>query len=898
MAVAVGRRSPRLAQRVRGDEPRPARRGLRPPRAAGRTCASRITRTSGPRPSRSASGSPTTGCTTASSSTPRARRCRRASATSTTCSTCSSATTAARTGCCCCRATTAARCTSAATACRRPRHASAGLDAFAARTASASPTRPRPTATSSTRSGRRWTTTSTRPKAMALVFDTVRRANTRARRRRHRRGGAARRRGPRDRRRRRARARAHRRRARRRAATRPRELDAARAAKDYAPADAIRAELQADGWIVETTATAPPSDDDDVRAHADPSTVCRRVAGDRSRVDRLVAARTGCRRPVPPRRLRRIAARRRHARRVAAAASEPQTDRPRPAERAASRAPVAEPSRPADGLPAGLDGLRAVSVIGVILLPRRVLVDARRVLRRRGVLRRLRLPDHVAADRRARARTAVIDLGQFWLRRARRLLPALFAVLAGGRRVGDDRRHGDEQQAQLRRDFPWAIFYAGNWGQILGDVPYYAGDPPLLRHLWSLAVEEQWYLLWPLVFVGAERARRLRSVSDRRAARGAALVVMVLTWRAARAAGPDQPLGLFGGVDRVNFMYLSTFTRARGLLLGAAAAFVWRPWRRRSLAATRRPAARVVLDVAGALARRRRSVAIAAVGRAHRGLRVPVAAAARVGPVARRRARRRPPGAARLPDGVLVAAARRGRQAQLRAVPVALADLRARRGDPRVRRPVRRGALAVTAVVSELCYRFVETPVRKGALGRWFASAGEPGRSRAARRSRRASCSCSSGSTPRSTRSTGPPAGRRGVRRAGRDAGDRRPAAVAGRGRRPDDGRARRRAARRTRRRRRGDRRRLAGPRAGHQPARRHRATRSPSPTARVDGCSIYDAAACSASAARLQQLLRDVRRLGRQSGRRRSRTPTPRSRSSCSAPGTCSTSRPATARS
>ena len=78
-----GEGRPGLAHRVRGDEPRPARRGLRPALRRAWTCASRTTRTSGPRRSPSASASPTTGCTTASSSTPRARRCRRASATST-----------------------------------------------------------------------------------------------------------------------------------------------------------------------------------------------------------------------------------------------------------------------------------------------------------------------------------------------------------------------------------------------------------------------------------------------------------------------------------------------------------------------------------------------------------------------------------------------------------------------------------------------------------------------------------------------------------------------------------------------------------------------------------------------------------------------------------------------
>ena len=127
--------------------------------------------------------------------------------------------------------------------------------------------------------------------------------------------------------------------------------------------------------------------------------------------------------------------------------------------------------------------------------------------------------------------------------------------------------------AQLRRDYPWALFYAGNWGQIVGDVPYYAGDPPLLRHLWSLAIEEQFYLLWPLAFVAIARSRLRRAGAA--ALVGAVALVAVGTMFWLYAAGP----GPIGGVDRINFLYLSTFTRAGGLLAGAAAAFVWRPWR-------------------------------------------------------------------------------------------------------------------------------------------------------------------------------------------------------------------------------------------------------------------------------------------------------------------------------
>ena len=117
--------------------------------------------------------------------------------------------------------------------------------------------RRRPTRRCSTRFRRpRWTTTSTRRGAMALLFDTVRRANAARRRRRPRRGGAAGRRGARDRRGRSgstfgsADARARRRERTGRSSSTRRGPS-----RDFARADAIRAELQAAGWIVETTAT-------------------------------------------------------------------------------------------------------------------------------------------------------------------------------------------------------------------------------------------------------------------------------------------------------------------------------------------------------------------------------------------------------------------------------------------------------------------------------------------------------------------------------------------------------------------------------------------------------------------------------------------------------------------
>ena len=199
-------------------------------------------------------------------------------------------------------------------------------------------------------------------------------------------------------------------------------------------------------------------------------------------------------------------------------------------------------------------------------------------------------------DERDRSRRT--NLPQFWLRRARRLLPALFmmlmvtavwAMIAGSA----------ADRAQLRRDLPWSIFYAGNWGQIVGGVPYWAADPPLLRHLWSLGVEEQWYLLWPLLFVVLSTLPlRRRAVAVVLAAASLAAMVAMF-WLHGNGPGPiHSGISAFDGADRINFMYLATFTRCAGLLLGAAAAHVWRPWRWSRVA--RHPATNVpLLDAAG-----------------------------------------------------------------------------------------------------------------------------------------------------------------------------------------------------------------------------------------------------------------------------------------------------------
>jgi peptidoglycan/LPS O-acetylase OafA/YrhL len=192
-------------------------------------------------------------------------------------------------------------------------------------------------------------------------------------------------------------------------------------------------------------------------------------------------------------------------------------------------------------------------------------------------------------------RTGKVRLGQFWLRRARRLLPALFvmmAALAIYMSLFKTRPMG-----QARGDLLGGTFYVSNWYQIWVGQGYTAATSfAPLRHLWSLAVEEQFYLLWPLVMVVLLRKRgdKLPRVALWLLS-GAVFISLTMaalyiggtvflgansvTNAASCGAGDSHGyISLFGHCLNVNeVLYLSTITRASGLMLGAAFALVWRP---------------------------------------------------------------------------------------------------------------------------------------------------------------------------------------------------------------------------------------------------------------------------------------------------------------------------------
>ena len=163
-----------------------------------------------------------------------------------------------------------------------------------------------------------------------------------------------------------------------------------------------------------------------------------------------------------------------------------------------------------------------------------------------------------------------IDLKNFWLRRARRLLPALYVLLVVTLAFAVVFLPGEV--AGLRGDVVAAFGYVTNWFLIFGQESYFeaVGRPSVLQHLWSLAVEEQFYLIWPIVLavglgIGATRLRRRR--------------VLIVSLAGAAASAVAMALLYAPGVDPTR-IYYGTDTRATGLLVGAALAFLWSPGNR------------------------------------------------------------------------------------------------------------------------------------------------------------------------------------------------------------------------------------------------------------------------------------------------------------------------------
>ena len=181
-------------------------------------------------------------------------------------------------------------------------------------------------------------------------------------------------------------------------------------------------------------------------------------------------------------------------------------------------------------------------------------------------------------------KTGRINLKQFWLRRARRLLPALFLMMT--LLMIYSAIFERDTLGKLRGDVIAGVAYITNWYQIWIGAGYTALlDFAPLRHLWSLAVEEQFYLFWPLIMLALMRLGRRRLPEISRWLVLAALLIAVVTgllYHPGQIGTPDvapEAYWSMGGhpVSKMDTLYLATVTRATGLLLGAALAMIWRP---------------------------------------------------------------------------------------------------------------------------------------------------------------------------------------------------------------------------------------------------------------------------------------------------------------------------------
>ena len=231
----------------------------------------------------------------------------------------------------------------------------------------------------------------------------------------------------------------------------------------------------------------------------------------------------------------------------------------------------------------GLDGLRAVAVIAVILYHANkswvsggfLGVEVFFVIS--GYLITMLLINESQENGK-------INFKAFWMRRARRLLPALWTLLVGVTTYCA--LFERDTLGNLRGDVVAAFVYGFNWFQIWVGTSYFSafGFVPL-RHLWSLAVEEQFYLVWPVLIAVVLKVfgRRPLLLGTLFFAASIAVSIYVAKTFEPGANGsvletPDHYIALFGhAVSKVDFLFLGTLGRSGGLLIGSALAFWWKP---------------------------------------------------------------------------------------------------------------------------------------------------------------------------------------------------------------------------------------------------------------------------------------------------------------------------------
>ncbi|ENY5532427.1 acyltransferase family protein [Staphylococcus pseudintermedius] len=229
----------------------------------------------------------------------------------------------------------------------------------------------------------------------------------------------------------------------------------------------------------------------------------------------------------------------------------------------------------------GLDGVRAVAVIAIIIYhlnPQWLSggflgVDTFFVISGYLITSLLLTEYHY---------TGKIELMSFWLRRVKRLIPAVLFLVMGV--IVLSLIFMPTEIQKVRADSIAAIFYVSNWWYIMQNVDYFeqfAVQP--LKHLWSLAIEEQFYLVFPIVLLSLlSFIRRLKSI------RIIFLILLVISMIAMMV--------LYVPNENVARVYFGTDTRIQTLLMGVLLALVWPPFQ---LKAKVNRQMRTMIDTAG-----------------------------------------------------------------------------------------------------------------------------------------------------------------------------------------------------------------------------------------------------------------------------------------------------------
>ena len=231
----------------------------------------------------------------------------------------------------------------------------------------------------------------------------------------------------------------------------------------------------------------------------------------------------------------------------------------------------------------GLDGLRAIAVIGIIIyhLNKQWLSGGFLGVDTFFVISGYLITSLLLFEYES---TGIINLKQFWLRRIKRLIPAVLVLVVTVTLA--TLIFKPEQIISIKHDAFAAIFYVSNWWYIATDVNYFEQFAFMpLKHLWSLAIEEQFYIVFPIVLIALLlKIKKYRNVT---------LIFWIISLIS---------LLLMVWIPQPHMqhsrVYFGTDTRLQTMLLGVILAFIWPPFK---LKQNPNPSLRFIIDSIGAI---------------------------------------------------------------------------------------------------------------------------------------------------------------------------------------------------------------------------------------------------------------------------------------------------------